>query len=87
MSEVLADLEAIQYGRNEPTYSPIPKNLIPIYDEYQKLKKSSLILQNLSQHHIKALGASSGACYGFTMSMADSELSPYKDNRYTTGSF
>ena len=41
----------------------------------------------LKQNKINELGNSNGECYGFTMSMADSELSPYKNNKIKTIQF
>jgi hypothetical protein len=46
--------------------------------EYQELINSRLLIANLRQGQMKELGSSAGECYGFTFSMADSNISPYK---------
>jgi hypothetical protein len=49
--------------------------------QYEALLNSPLLLKPIQQGKMKEIGISKGECYGFSMSMADSTLSPYKGDR------
>lgn len=64
---------------NSETHNPKLSSSSELNDQYEALLKSRLLVNELVQGTMKELGASGGQCYGFTMSMADSGLSPYKN--------
>lgn len=84
------DLSIVKDGRKPLKHSDAPTplsetnrtQLLPspaVNEQYQALLNSRLLMNKLVQGSMKELGTSRGDCYGFTMSMADSDLSPYKN--------
>ncbi len=51
-----------------------------VLEQYTALIKSRFLVTPLMQGEIKEQSKSNGDCYGYQMSMADSDLSPYKNN-------
>jgi hypothetical protein len=89
LDDIVKDLLIVKNGRTAPsstqdtTASSRPKATqsepSPELKQYKALLESRLRIANLTQGAMNDLGNSNGECYGFTMSMADSDLSPYKN--------
>ncbi|KTD44625.1 YopT-type cysteine protease domain-containing protein [Legionella quateirensis] len=88
---IINDLTIVKDGRKPLDHSDEPNpdpeshstKLSPspeVNEQYQALLNSRLLVSKLAQGTMKELGTSRGECNGFTMSMADSDLSPYKNN-------
>ena len=90
LGHIINDLTIVKDGRNPINQSDEPNpdseshsiKLSPsheVNEQYQALLSSRLLVSKLAQGTMKELGTSNGECYGFTMSMVDSDLSPYKN--------
>ncbi|MBL7480599.1 YopT-type cysteine protease domain-containing protein [Legionella bononiensis] len=91
LGHIINDLTIVKDGRKPINQSDEPNpdseshriKLSPspeVNEQYQALLSSRLLVSKLAQGTMKELGTSGGECYGFTMSMVDSDLSPYKNN-------
>jgi hypothetical protein len=63
-----------------PSSSPYVKQTIPARitnESYKKFQQEPYLVISINQEE-EHLGLSKGYCYGFTLAMVDSELSPYK---------
>lgn len=89
---VLEDLTIVRDGQKKEHHSEessaahktmetLPKQVSGIDAHYKALLKSPFLKHKLVQGKMNELGNSLGECYGFTLSMADSELSPYKNKK------
>lgn len=76
---IIDDLTVVSEGHKKldiikDAFAKLP---LEVKQQYQLLQESRFLVCKLKQHEIKELGNSKGECYGFTMSMVDSSLSPY----------
>ena len=79
LTKISLDLQAVVDKATEPSVKSSPKKEQGIInDEYQALIDSPLLVKSINQGKLAELGNDFGGCYGFTFSMADSALSPYK---------
>ncbi|MCL9683772.1 hypothetical protein [Legionella maioricensis] len=86
---IIKDLTIVKDGRKQIHQSDDPnsdsethrlkESPSEINEQYKALLNSRLLVNKLVQGEMKELGTSLGGCYGLTMSMADSDLSPYKN--------
>lgn len=79
LDEIHSDLEIVKNGKNTTfLMADLLEPQLPTYCKYIELTGSDWCIDKFSQGSMKQLGKSKGECYGFTMSMADPDLSIYK---------
>jgi len=79
LTKISLDLQAVvDRTINLNIKLPPKKNDGIINDAYTALVNSPLLVKSINQGKLAELGNDLGGCYGFTFSMADSALSPYK---------